>query len=249
MEQRINNMDEIAGKPLVSIIIVTFNAGNDLKNCLDSIFNQKSEEFELIIKDGGSTDDTLKIVKAYKSRIAYYESSKDAGIYDAMNLAVKHANGKWIYFLGADDRLMDGFSTMCSKLKQQDTIYYGDCVTDDGFFGGKFSAYKLTKAFMCQQAIFYPALVFEKYSYDTRFPVYADLALNIKCWGDSEIKKQYYAITIAWYNLTGFSSVPKDDLFKQEKQILIKKNMGRLVYLRFLYKRWKEQRKSGSDFY
>lgn len=242
-------MHEISGKPLVSIIIVTFNAANYLKKCLDSIFERKSEGIELVIKDGGSTDDTLKILAAYKNRVAYFESSKDAGIYDAMNLAVKHARGKWIYFLGADDRVLEGFDAMCSKLKHENTIYYGDCVTDNGFFGGKFSSYKLTKAFMCQQAIFYPAKVFKKYSYDTRFPVYADLALNIKCWGDKEIEKQYYAITIAWYNLTGFSSVPKDDLFKREKQILIKENMSRLVYLRFLYKRWKEQRKPGSDFY
>jgi glycosyltransferase involved in cell wall biosynthesis len=236
-------------KPLVSIIIVTFNAGKHLKGCLDSIFEQKCEGLEILIKDGGSTDDTLSIIEAHKSRISYFESSADAGIYDAMNNAVKKAKGRWLYFLGADDRLLEGFSALCAKLKDEHAIYYGDCVTDNGFFGGKFSNYKLTKAFMCQQAILYPAVVFEKYHYDTRFKVFADLALNIKCWGDNAIKKRYYAITIAWYNLSGFSSDPKDDLFKQEKQLLIKNNMSRIVYLRFLYKRWKEQRKPGSDFF
>ena len=243
------NKDGAKSNPLVSIIVVTFNAGNYLKDCLDSILGQQFKNLEIIIKDGGSTDDTPSIVKAYEKHIAIYESTPDAGIYDAMNRAIKLAHGKWLYFLGADDRLESGFSAMCNLLKDENTIYYGDCITDEGFFGGKFSAYKLTKSFMCQQAIFYPAVVFEKYNYDVRYPVYSDLALNIKCWGDIEIKKQYYALTIAWYNLTGFSSAPKDDLFKKEKQSLIKTNFPRLVYLRYLYKRWKEQRKPGSDFY
>lgn len=243
------NNDQAKSNPLVSIIVVTFNAGKYLKDCLDSILKQECKDMEIIIKDGRSTDDTPAIVKTYEQHIAIYESAPDAGIYDAMNRAVKLARGKWIYFLGADDRLENGFSAMCNVLKDQNTIYYGDCITDNGFFGGKFSAYKLTKSFMCQQAIFYPAVVFEKYSYDTRFPVYADLALNIKCWGDDEIKKHYYPLTIAWYNLTGFSSAPKDDLFKQEKQSLIMANFPKVVYLRYLYKRWKEQRKPGSDFY
>jgi len=242
-------MESQINKPLVSIIIVTFNAGAYLNDCLNSIFDQKFEGIEIIIKDGGSTDDTLSIVETHKNRISWFESSKDEGIYDAMNQAVKKANGRWVYFLGADDRLLEGFAAMCTKLKDVYTIYYGDCVTDNGFFGGKFSNYKLTKAFMCQQAILYPAVVFEKYNYDTRFRVFSDLALNIKCWGDRAIRKKYYPITIAWYNLSGFSSDPKDELFKQEKQLLIKNNMGPVVYLRFLYKRWKEQRKPGSDFY
>lgn len=244
-----NNKKHLGDNPLVSIIIVTFNAGEHLKHCLDSILGQQFKNIEIVIKDGGSTDDTMFIAEAYKEHIGCYKSAPDNGIYDAMNGAVKLAHGKWLYFLGADDRLETGFSAMCDLLKDENTIYYGDCITDNGFFGGKFSAYKLTKSFMCQQAIFYPAVVFEKYSYDVRFPVYADLALNIKCWGDNEIKKHYYALTIAWYNLTGFSSDPKDDLFKKEKQLLIKANLPRLVYMRFLYKRWKEQRKPGSDFY
>jgi len=243
------NNDQAKSNPLVSIIVVTFNAGKYLKDCLDSILKQAPKDIEIIIKDGGSTDDTASIVKVYEQHISIYESIPDAGIYDAMNRAVKLAHGKWIYFLGADDRLESGFSAMCNQLKDNSTIYYGDCITDKGFFGGRFSAYKLTKSFMCQQAIFYPAVVFEKYSYDVRFPVYADLALNLKCWGDDEIKKQYHPLTIAWYNLTGFSSAPKDDLFKQEKQSLIKANFPKVVYLRYLYKRWKEQRKPGSDFY
>ncbi len=241
--------DQSKNHPLVSIILVTFNAGSYLKDCLDSILKQAYKNIEIVIKDGGSTDNTPSVVKEYERYITIYETSPDSGIYDAMNQAIKLANGRWIYFLGADDRLEVGFSHMCNLLKDENTIYYGDCVTDNGFFGGKFSAYKLAKSFMCQQAIFYPAVVFEKYNYDTRFPVYADLALNIKCWGSDEIKKQYYPLTIAWYNLTGFSSAPKDDLFKNEKQALIKANFSTLVYLRYLYKRRKEQRKPGSDFY
>jgi glycosyltransferase involved in cell wall biosynthesis len=236
-------------QPLVSIIIVTYNAGKYLKECLDSIINQPFIQFELIIKDGCSTDNTLEILEDYKNYINKIDSTADKGIYDAMNAAVKYAQGKWIYFLGADDRLLFSFSDFCIELNHTNTLYYGNCITANGVFGGSYSKYKLAKYSICQQAIFYPANVFNKYTYDTKYRVFADYALNLQCWGDSTIKKQYLNIDVAWYNLTGFSAVAADDVFKKDKPRLIKNSMGWLMYLRFLYKRRKEQKRPGSNFY
>lgn len=236
-------------QPVVSIIVVTFNAGQYLEECLQSVFKQKFTNYELIIKDGGSTDNTLSIIETHQQQITYWESTPDNGIYDAMNQAVKLAHGQWIYFLGADDRLLESFSTMCQQLKQPNTLYYGDCMSDKGILGGEYSSYKIAKYAICQQALFYPKLVFEKYLYNTQYNVYADYALNLQCWGDKAIIKKYLPITVAWYTLTGYSAVAKDELFKQHKPMLIKKSMGWLMYLRFLYKRRKEQRRPGSNFY
>lgn len=242
-------IDGLSDQPVLSIIIVTFNAAVHLEECLLSIIRQNLKGVELVVKDGGSTDATLSLIEKYHTCISYWETSEDKGIYDAMNIAVSKARGKWIYFLGADDRLLEDFHLMCHKLQQENTLYYGDCVSEKGILGGEYSSYKVAKYAICQQALFYPASVFKKYRYHTGYKVYADYALNLQCWGDKGIKKQYYPLKVAWYNLSGFSSVANDDLFKVEKPLLIKKSMGWLMYLRFLYKRRKEQRKPGSNFY
>lgn len=89
----------------ISIVIATWNAGKILKNCVDSIIPQLTQECELIIIDGGSTDNTNDVIKSYGSIIAFTISEKDKGIYDAWNKGIKASKGEWICFIGADDEL------------------------------------------------------------------------------------------------------------------------------------------------
>jgi len=90
----------------ISIIIATYNAAKSLYNCLESVVQQLSNPCELIIIDGGSTDNTIDIINSFKNKIAYLISEPDKGIYDAWNKGVKVANGKWLLFIGADDVLL-----------------------------------------------------------------------------------------------------------------------------------------------
>lgn len=92
----------------ISIIIATYNASNTLKCCLDSIVPQLTDETELIIIDGQSTDDTNGIITSYGARVAMHLSEPDRGIYDAWNKGVKVAKGEWLMFMGADDVLIPG---------------------------------------------------------------------------------------------------------------------------------------------
>lgn len=89
----------------ISIIIATFNADKHLQSCIDSIVSQKIEFIELIIIDGNSTDQTLAIINNNQDCIDYWVSEPDQGIYDAWNKGISIANGNWVMFLGADDRL------------------------------------------------------------------------------------------------------------------------------------------------
>lgn len=236
-------------QPLVTIILVTLNAGEVLRDCLKSILSQQEKNIEIIIIDGGSTDSTLGIINEFESSISYWLSEPDQGIYDAMNKAIPKATGKWIYFMGADDRLLAGFSEMALLLKNEDTLYYGNPAADGPMLKGKFSSYRMAKYAINHQSIFYPAGVFKKYRYSLRYKVFSDYALNLEVWGDRSFKKKYYNITVVWYNLTGYSATGNDDLFKREKPRLIKQNLGWLLYLRFLYKRRKELRDKDSNFY
>lgn len=95
---------KIISKPKISIITVVYNAEKTLERCFKSLYKQKNLSYEHIVIDGGSTDNTLKIIKKYKSKIKYWTSKKDKGIYDAFNKGMKVAKGEYIGFLNADDR-------------------------------------------------------------------------------------------------------------------------------------------------
>ena len=89
--------------------------------------------------DGGSTDGTLEIIKSYTDAPCIYKSEPDTGIYNAFNKAVKLISGQWCLFLGADDRLLDGFSDAARHLINPGTLYYGDYRVKGIRSGGKYS--------------------------------------------------------------------------------------------------------------
>ncbi len=90
-------------KPLISIITVVLNGERHIEKAIKSVLNQSYKNFEYIIIDGQSSDKTLKIIKKYKSKIDYWISEKDKGIYDAMNKGIKISKGAIIGILNSDD--------------------------------------------------------------------------------------------------------------------------------------------------
>ncbi|MET3977584.1 glycosyltransferase involved in cell wall biosynthesis [Mucilaginibacter sp. UYP25] len=234
--------------PVVSIVIATYNAAKVLEGAIKSITAHAPQNTELIIIDGNSTDGTIDLLQQYDEHITLWQSEPDNGIYYALNKGAGLFKGKWVYFMGADDRLLPGFGKMTSLLRKPDTLYYGDVETDGPLFLGEFTEYRLAKFCINHQTIFYPAKVFKKYSYNTRYKVLADYELNIACWGNKNFKKQYWPIQVAFYSTKGYSSVATDDLFQEDKLSLIKENMSWFTYLRFLLKRLKEKRKPDGVF-
>jgi glycosyltransferase involved in cell wall biosynthesis len=90
-------------EPLVSIITVVFNGERYLEETIKSVINQTYKNIEYIIIDGGSTDNTLNIIKKYEDKIDYWISEKDKGIYDAINKGIKLSRGELIGIINADD--------------------------------------------------------------------------------------------------------------------------------------------------
>ncbi|WP_454879145.1 glycosyltransferase family 2 protein [Sphingobacterium detergens] len=103
-----------------SVITVCLNAGATIKRCLDSVANQSFRDFEHIVVDGMSKDDTLDIVKSYSH--VKWVCEKDSGIYDAMNKGVGLSNGEYIVFLNSDDEFLPNFLDQCQCLKEVDFI-------------------------------------------------------------------------------------------------------------------------------
>jgi glycosyltransferase involved in cell wall biosynthesis len=230
--------------PLISVITVSYNAAASIDKCIQSVKNQSFKNYEHIIIDGLSTDGTVNILKAHENDITYWRSEKDTGIYNAMNKAIKYANGQYFLFLGADDELMPGFSEMASLLADPACIYYGDFIFETlRKAGGKFDAYRFSKACICHQNIFYPEMAFKKYQYNEKYPINADYHLNLKLWADKTIKFEYHAIVIAMFSSAGVSSTQVDEAFERDKKKNIKKYLGTLVYYRYLLKEFRKKMK------
>jgi len=188
--------------PLISIIIPTHNCSDVLAGAINSVTQQYYQQWELIIVDGGSSDGTLEIIKNYQDHISQWVSEPDGGIYDAMNKGVKVAKGDWIYFLGADDILVNILHKISPQLRNSNRIYYGNVYMPNKniFYDGKFSANKLMNKNICHQAIFYPRTVFEKYEYSLKYPRGGDWDLNMRLWGDPSYKFSYLPFLIAIFS-------------------------------------------------
>ncbi len=89
--------------PLISIITVVYNGEKYLKQAIESVINQTYKNIEYIIIDGGSTDNTLNIIKNYHQNISKWVSEPDNGLYDAMNKGIKLATGELIGMVNSDD--------------------------------------------------------------------------------------------------------------------------------------------------
>jgi glycosyltransferase involved in cell wall biosynthesis len=91
---------------LVSIIIPVYNGEKTIKSAIESVINQNCKDFELIIIDGNSSDDTMNVVSEFQNYISYNISEPDKGYADAFNKGVKVATGDFIMMLAADDWLL-----------------------------------------------------------------------------------------------------------------------------------------------
>jgi glycosyltransferase involved in cell wall biosynthesis len=86
----------------VSVIIPTYNRESTLSRAIDSVLKQTYRNFEVIVVDDGSTDNTSRVIEKYKDRIRYY-SKLHSGVSAARNLGLEKSEGTWVSFLDSDD--------------------------------------------------------------------------------------------------------------------------------------------------
>ena len=215
--------------PLISIITIVYNNSLHIQKTLNSIFNQKYKNFELIVIDGGSTDNTLNIIKQNNDKIDFWISEKDKGIYDAFNKGMTHCEGDYIGFVNSDDILLPNALKILSRY----IIKFPDI---DFFFGtvkkhwGTLHGYKPWKIFFtwgfysshstgffiklksAKKVGFYNL----KYKYSSDYDFFYRMIVKKKLKGMATKKNEVFGI----FNRGGFSSRVKFiDHFKEEIKI------------------------------
>ena len=120
-------------KNFFSIITVCLNSETTIRKTIKSVLSQTFRNFEYLIIDGKSSDNTLDIIKSFKDERIKLITEKDNGLFDAMNKGISNAQGDWIHILNSDDYYFsdDSLSEASKVLDQNKTNYFQICFENE----------------------------------------------------------------------------------------------------------------------
>lgn len=238
--------------PFFSIIVVCLNAGVELEKTVESIANQSFREYEIIVKDGGSTDDSLSVLDKYDN-ICFFKEP-DRGIYDAMNQAADRVKGRYVLFLNCGDYFCDEHvlervhGMILESGAHQDMVFYGNIYErktgNPVSSNPKLDAFGCYRNVPCHQCCFYPAGVIRpmqirnagrERTFRTEYAVRADYEHFLWCFFELKMKTQYLPVTVCSYAGGGFSETPENrKRSKAEHKKITKEYMS--FAMRFRYR-------------
>ncbi|MEX2474379.1 glycosyltransferase family 2 protein [Marinobacter sp.] len=198
-------------RPTFSIITVVFNDENNIEKTIKSVQSQTCKDYEYIVIDGGSNDNTLSILKKHNDLINILISEGDLGIYDAMNKGVTVASGEFISFMNSGDTFFNiqTLEIVRNELNNVD-ILYG--LTEFVDSQGNKTLYKPESPLRFyfnlpfnHQSMFIRTQIHKENLYNIRFRVYADLVLFFKLSKKNIIFRESNVV-IATYDSNGISS-------------------------------------------
>ncbi len=217
-----------------SVITVCFNAGEKLAYTINNILSQSYEDYEIVVKDGGSSDNSLDSIPA-NEKIKVY-SEKDKGIYDAMNAAVSHAKGDYVIFMNCGDTFYDEDVLKNTSKAIDDNpgrrIYYGDAYFETA--SQIISQPKEITESICyrhmpnHQSCFFDRLLWDEISLNTSYKIRADYDFFLRCFFEKNIRPAYLGITVASYEGGGYSENKENQKRdKAEHREIVEKYMGK----------------------
>jgi glycosyltransferase involved in cell wall biosynthesis/tetratricopeptide (TPR) repeat protein len=116
----------VQAAPRITVVIPSYNQGRFLEQTIRSVLDQNYPDLELIVMDGGSTDQSVEIIKKYQNRIAYWTSAKDKGQYWAVDAGFRRSSGEIMTWINSDDKLhphaLSTVASIFSQLKDVDWV-------------------------------------------------------------------------------------------------------------------------------
>ena len=220
--------------PKISVITINYNRREELRQTIESVVAQQYPNLEYIVVDGGSTDGSLEVIKAYEKYISYWVSEPDEGIYCALNKGLGKVTGKWFNFMNAGDFFShpDSLFRFQECFNSKYSLVYSDCYhlypnghkipsNQKGLF-----KYTLFLNALNHQSIFFNSAKSINLKYDTNLKIASDLDLIVRLYFQCEnrndfsyhIKNQY----LTTYRMGGFSSQHKSLLIKERREVMKK---------------------------
>lgn len=219
----------------ISIVTATWNSGATLRDTLESILNQTYQDYEVIIKDGGSTDNTKEIVEEYipkfNGRLKWY-SEKDKGLYDAMNKGIELSTGDVLGILNSDDfyasnEVLAAIADGCEKA----SAVYGDLDFVDAdntskvvrhWKGSQFKKGAFLKGWHPAHPTFYARKeCYDRFGgFDMTLDISADFELMLRLLEKNEISNSYIPMTFVKMRMGGESTGSLKKIFKGDKNVL-----------------------------
>ena len=191
-----------------SIITVCLNAGADLLETVQDTLQQSYSDFEIIVKDGYSTDGSIEQLPR-DSRIRL-EQKKDSGIYDAMNQALDYISGDYVIFMNCGDKFYaeDTLALIARQIeKDHNRLYYGLCYNRKmdhvNAYPQKLTPYICYRTMICHQSTIYAAELFREKRYDTSYPILADKELLTYLVCEKKLQPTYIDEIIVNYQAGG----------------------------------------------
>lgn len=207
-----------------SIIVVCLNAGEKLLKTVESVLKQTYGNYEILVKDGMSTDGSVERLRA-DERIRIVRQ-KDKGIYDAMNQAVGLSDGEYMLFLNCGDylyneKVLEKVNAWIVTDKRGSGIYYGDIYNRMNASripsNPQINAFACYRNIPCHQACFYAKEVMEKRGYRTEYKVRGDYEHFLWCYFKGKVKPVYMKLVMVSYEGGGFSETEENRRRSEEE--------------------------------
>ena len=215
-----------------SIITVSFNCAKTIKETIKSVLNQDYNNFEYIVIDGDSTDNTVSVLKQFeplfkaKDITFKWISERDKGIYDAMNKGIRLASGTWLNFMNVGDTFAnsDVLKTVDVLLTSNLALVYGTKIQETKIIEPHpLNILEKGIIMACHQAMFFnKAILKDDLRYDCRYKIYSDYDLVNRIYLKYKPLIEYINLPIAIYQGGGISAKPSYQKRKDKYTILLK---------------------------
>jgi len=214
-------------KPMVSVITVVFNGVEHLQQSISAVANQTYPNVQHIIIDGASTDGTISIIEHNQSRLAFWKSEPDRGLYDAMNKGLEIVTDpeSYVLFANADDSLYstDAIEQVIAKSNGEDLVYGRMVFTDgdiSGVLGREVGLADLARETLCHPATFVRRRVFDTVGkFDTHFRIAADYDFIVRSFA-AGVTTRFVDVIVSRMRMGGLSDDRFMESCRERKEVI-----------------------------
>ena len=218
--------------PKLSIITININDAEGVEKTIRSVIAQTFADFEYIVIDGGSTDNSVNVIKKYADKISFWVSELDTGIYNAMNKGILKASGEYCQFLNSGDMLAtpDVTEQMLKNMPKCSILYgnmikkvKGNVIIDRGFKGKLITLMDMFDGTINHSSAYIKRDLFDKYGlYDETLKIVSDWKFFFIAVGLNNEMVAYRDIEVTVFDMNGISNIQRDLIIKERKYVIEK---------------------------